>query len=155
MPSGPNLDLYSVFYEYSEGGGYENMKISRHIGIGDIETHTDRPRYFWGIGSRLGHPSKYQNRPRARRNHITASQTMFHTSMHVHMGEIPPSFDGITQNKTRVVGRGREMVQAWGGGTYGVFFAHARPTLAVLWTFPHTFPEDTIFAKHGDEGQTE
>jgi hypothetical protein len=46
MPSGPNLDLYSVFYEYSEGGGYENMKISRHIGIGDIETHTDRPRYL-------------------------------------------------------------------------------------------------------------
>ena len=72
--------------------------------------------------------------------------------MHVHMGEIPPSFDGITQNKTRVVGRGREMVQAWGGGTYGVFFAHARPTLAVLWTFPHTFPEDTHFGKHGDEG---
>ena len=58
MPSGPNLDLYSVFYEYSEGGGYENMKISRHMGIGDIETHTDRPRYFWGIGSRLGNPSK-------------------------------------------------------------------------------------------------
>jgi hypothetical protein len=47
MPSGPNLDLYSVFYEYSEGEGHENMKISRHVGIGDIETHTDRPRYFW------------------------------------------------------------------------------------------------------------
>jgi hypothetical protein len=43
----------------AEGGGYENTKRSRHIGIGDIETHTDRPRYFWGIGSRLGHPSKY------------------------------------------------------------------------------------------------
>ena len=69
MPSGPNLDLpvCSVFYEHSEGEGYENMKMSRHMGIGDIETHTDCPRYFWGIGSRLGHPSKYQNRPRARR----------------------------------------------------------------------------------------
>jgi hypothetical protein len=53
MPSGPNLDLYGVFYENSEGEGYENMKISRHMGIGDIETHTGRPRYFWGIGSRL------------------------------------------------------------------------------------------------------
>ena len=28
------------------------MKISRHMGIGDIETHTGRPRHFWGIGSR-------------------------------------------------------------------------------------------------------
>ena len=107
MPSGPNLDLYSVFYEYSEGEGYENMKISRHMGIGDIETHTDRPRYFWGIGSRLGHPSKYQNRPRARRNHITASRTMFHAPMYVHMGEIPPSFDGIAQ-KQNARGRGGE-----------------------------------------------
>ena len=46
------------------------------------------------------------------------------------------------------------MVLAWEGGACGVFFAHARPTLAVLWTFPQTFPEDTIFAKCGDEGQT-
>ena len=118
MPSGPNLDLYSVFYEYSEGGGYENMKISRHIGIGDIETHTDRPRYFWGIGSRLGHPSKYQNRPRARRNHITASWTMFHTPMYGHMGEIPPSFDGIAQ-KQNARGRGGERDgYGMGGGAY-------------------------------------
>ena len=80
---------------------------------------------------------------------------MFHTPMRVHMGEIPPSFDGIAQNKSRVVGEGKGMVLAWGEGTYGVFFTHARPTLAVLWTFPHTFPEDKIFAKHGDEGQTE
>ena len=78
MPSGPNLDLYSVFYEYSEGEGYENMEISRHMGIGDIETHTDCPRYFWGIGSRLGYPSKYQSRPNTSRNHIKATQTIFH-----------------------------------------------------------------------------
>ena len=125
MPSGPNLDLYSVFYEYSEGGGYENMKISRHIGIGDIETHTDRSRYFWGIGSRLGHPSKYQNRPRARRNHITASLAMFHTPIYGHMGEIPPSFDGIAQ-KQNARGRGGERHgSGMGGGTCGVFL-HTR-----------------------------
>ena len=41
------------------------------------------------------------------------------------------------------------MVLTWGGGTSVVFFAHARPTLAVLWTFPHTFPEDTNFATNG------
>ena len=46
------------------------------------------------------------------------------------------------------------MVLAWGRVFGGVLSAHARPTLAVLWTFPHTFPEDTNFAKHGDEGQT-
>ena len=109
MPSGSKLDLHSVFYEYSEGEGYENMKISRHMGVGDIETHTDRPRHFWGIGSRLGHPSKHQNRPRARRNHITASRTMFHAPMYGHMGEIPPSFDGIAQKQnTRGQGEGRD-----------------------------------------------
>jgi hypothetical protein len=126
MPPGPNLDLYSVFYEYSEGEGYENMKISRHMDIGDIETHTDCPRYFWGIGSRLGLPSKYQNRPRARRNHVTASQTMFHTPTHGHMGEIPPSFDGIAQ-KQNARGRGgeRDGSGMGGGGTCGVFL-HTR-----------------------------
>jgi hypothetical protein len=31
-----------------------------------------------------------------------------------------------------------------------VFFAHARPTLAVLWAFPRTFHEAAIFAKCGD-----
>ena len=127
MPSGPNLDLYSVFYEYSEGEGYENMKISRHMGIGDIETHTDRPRYFWGIKSRLGHPSKYQNRPRARRNHITASRTMFHTPKYGHMGEIPPSFDGIAQ-KQNARGRGGERDgSGMGGGAYGVFLPTRDP----------------------------
>ena len=127
MPSGPNLDLYSVFYECSEGEGYENMKISRHMGIGDIETHTDRPRYFWGIGSRLGHPSKYQNRPRARRNHITASLAMFHTPIYGHMGEIPPSFDGIAQ-KQNACGRGGERDgSGMGGGAYGVFLPTRDP----------------------------
>jgi hypothetical protein len=125
----------------------------RHVGIGDVETHPGRPRCFWGIGSRLGYPSKYQNRPRARRNHITASRTMFHTPTYGHVGEIPPSFDGIAQ-KQNARGRGGERDgSGMEGGTNGVFFAHARPTLAVLWTFPHTFPEDTNFAKHGDEGQ--
>ena len=32
MPSGPNLDLHGVFYEYSEGEGYGNIEISRHLG---------------------------------------------------------------------------------------------------------------------------
>ena len=128
------------------------MKISRHTGIGDIETHTDRPRCFWGIGSRLGRPSKCQNRPRARRDHITASLAMFHTPTCDHVGEIPPSFDGITQKQNaRGRGRGRDGPGMWGGYLRSVF-AHARPTLAVLWTFPHTFPEDTNFAKYGDEG---
>ena len=154
MPSGPNLDLYSVFYEYSEGEAYENMKILRHMGIGDIETHPGRPRHFWGIGSRLGHPSKYQNRPRARRNHITASRTMFHTPIYGHMGEIPPSFDGIAQ-KQNARGRGGERDgSGMGEGYLWNVFAHARPTLAVLWTFPHTFPEDTNFGKCGDEGHS-
>jgi hypothetical protein len=78
MPLGPNLDSHSVFNEHPEGGGCKNMKTSRHIGIGDAETHTGRPRCFWDIGSRLGHPSKYQSRPRARRNHVAASLAMFH-----------------------------------------------------------------------------
>ena len=91
------------------------MEISRHMGIGDIETHTDRPRHFWGIGSRLGHPSKYQNRPRTRRNHITASRTMFHTPIYGHMGEIPPSFDGIAQ-KQNARGRGGERDGSGMGG---------------------------------------
>ena len=65
-----------------------------------------------------------------------------------------PSTESL-KNKTRVVGEGKGMVLAGGEGTCGVFFTHARPTLAVLWTFPHTFSEDTNFAKHGDEeGQT-
>jgi hypothetical protein len=34
-----------------------------------------------------------------------------------------------------------------GGGASVVFFAHARPTLAVLWTFPRMFQADAIFAK--------
>ena len=58
------------------------MNIFWNMGVGDIETHADRPRCFWGIGSRLGHPSKYQNRPRTYRNHVRAlrpHQTMVHT----------------------------------------------------------------------------
>jgi hypothetical protein len=117
MPSGPNLDLYSVFYEYSEGEGYENMEISRHMGIGDVEIHTDRPWCFWGIGSRLGYPSKYQNRPRARRNHITASRTLFHTPTYDNLGEIPHSFDGIAQKQNaRGRGGGRDGSGMGGGG---------------------------------------
>ena len=65
-----------------------------------------------------------------------------------------PSTESL-KNKTRVVGGGKGMVLAWGGGYLRSVFAHARPTLAVLWTFPHTFPEDTNFAKYGDEEQTE
>ena len=154
MPSGPNLDLYSVFTNILGVRDMENMEISRDMGMGDIEAHTDRPRHFWGIGSRLGHPSNHQNRPRTRRNHIMASRTMFHAPMYVHMGEIPPSFDGIAQ-KQNARGRGGERGgSGMRGGHLWSVFSHARPTLAVLWTFPHTFPEDTHFAKHGDEGQT-
>jgi hypothetical protein len=77
---------------------------------------------------------------------------MFHTPIYAHVGEIPPSFDGITQ-KQNARGRGGGG-SGMGGGACGVFFARARPTLAVLWTFPHTFPEDTIFAKCEDEGSS-
>jgi hypothetical protein len=89
------------------------------MGVGDIE-----------IGSRLGYPSKYQNRPRARRNHITVSLAMFHTPKYDHVGEIPPSFDGTTQKQNA---RGRGGAQAWGGGYSWSVFAHARPTPAALW----------------------
>jgi hypothetical protein len=59
---GPNSDLYlylyCVFGEYFGGeGSYgysTNMNIFWNMGVGDIETHTDRPRYFWGIGSTVG-----------------------------------------------------------------------------------------------------
>jgi hypothetical protein len=61
-----------------------------------------------------------------------------------------PSTESL-KNKTRVVrGRGGGVL-AWGGGTSVVFFAHARPTLAVLWAFPRTLQEDAIVAKCGDE----
>ena len=56
-----------------------------------------------------------------------------------------------TKNKTSIDKGAGAMVLAWGRVFGGVFSAHARPTLAVLWTFPHTFPEDTHFAKYGDE----
>ena len=79
---------------------------------------------------------------------------MFHAPMYVHMGEIPPSFDGIAQ-KQNARGRGGERGgSSMGEGYLWNVFAHARPTLAVLWTFPHTFPEDTIFAKCEDEGSS-
>ena len=117
MPSGPNLDLYSVFTNILGVRDMENMEISRDMGMGDIEAHTDRPRHFWGIGSRLGHPSNHQNRPRTRRNHIMASRTMFHAPMYVHMGEIPPSFDGIAQ-KQNARGRGGERDGYGMGGGY-------------------------------------
>ena len=100
-----------------------NMNIFWNMGVGDIETHTDRPRYFWGIGSRLGHPSKYQNRPRARRNHITASRTMFHAPKHGHVGEIPPSFDGIAQKQNaRGWGGERDGSGMGGGALWSVFY---------------------------------
>ena len=148
MPSGPNLDLHSVFTNILRA---KDMKISRHMGIGDIETHPGRPRYFWGIGSRLGHPSKYQNRPRARRNHITASLAMFHTPTYDHMGEIPPSFGDITQKQNA---HGRGGVLAWGGGL-GNCFLHTRdPHSPSCGHFHKHFQKTQFFAKHGDEGQT-
>ena len=49
----------------------KNKEISYRIG--DIERHTDRPRYFLGIGSRPGNPSQYQNRSRAHKIRIMAS----------------------------------------------------------------------------------
>jgi hypothetical protein len=85
----------------------KNTEISRYLYTGTGETHTDRPRYFWGIGSncRLGHPSKCQNSPRARRNHITASQAIFHTPMYSMFTWAKfrlPSTESL-KNKTRVV----------------------------------------------------
>jgi hypothetical protein len=119
------------------------VKISRHTGIGDVETHTGRPRCFWGIGSRPGHHSKHQNRPRARRNHIAASLAMFYAPMHDHVGEIPPSFDGITQ-KQNAHGRGRGGDgSGMGGGVLVECFLHARD--------PHS-PSCGHF--HKREGQT-
>ena len=55
MPSGPNLELYSVFTNIlrAEDIKIKNMEILRHMGVGDIhniETHADRPRYFWTLG---------------------------------------------------------------------------------------------------------
>ena len=61
-----------------------------------------------------------------------------------------PSTESL-KNKTRVVRGGGGGFWHGGGGPSVVFFAHARPTLAVLWTFPRTFQEDAIFAKCGDE----
>jgi hypothetical protein len=105
------------------------MKISRHIGIGNIETHTDRPRYFWGIGSRLGHPSKYQNRPRARRNHITASLGPWRCFILQHMITWAkfrlPSTESL-KNKTRVVGGGGGGWPRQGGGVLMECFLHTR-----------------------------
>ena len=122
MPSGPNLDLYSVFFEYSEGEGYENMKISRHMGIGDIETHTDCPRCFWGIGSTVGWDTPRSIkighahvgiilRPPGR---CFTRQCMF-TWAKFRL----PSTESL-KNKTRVVGGGKGMVLARGGYTCGV-----------------------------------
>ena len=36
-----------------------------------------------------------------------------------------------------------------------MYFVHARPTLAVLWTFPLTFQEDSIFMKYENEHEQE
>jgi hypothetical protein len=86
------------------------------LAIRCIETHSDRPRCLWGIGGRLGHPSKFQSRPCTYRNHITASQTAFHTQIHGHVGEIPPSFDGIAQKQnTHGQGEGRDGFGMGGG----------------------------------------
>jgi hypothetical protein len=125
---GPKFGLThgSVFTNILRAKDVKNVEMSRHMGVGDIETHTDRPRCFWGIGSRLGHPSNHQNRPRARsRNHITASRTMFHAPACVHVGEIPPSFDGITQ-KQNARGRGGERDGYGGGGGACGVFLHTR-----------------------------
>jgi hypothetical protein len=124
--------------------GCEDMKISRHMGVGDIERHTGRSWHFWGIGSRLGHPSKCQNRPRTRRNHITivitASRTMLHEPMHVHMGEIPPSFDGIAQ-KQNARGRGGERDGSGRGGGYlrSVFYPRETHTRRLVDISTHIF----------------
>jgi hypothetical protein len=145
MPSGPNLDLHCVVYECSEGEGYQNMEMSRHVGVGDTETHTGRPRCFWGIGSRLGNPSKHQNRPRARRNHIAASLATFHAPMHGHVGEIPPSFGGITQ-KQNARGRGGERDGSGMGGVVVECFLHARDPHPSSCGHFHTHIQKTQFS---------
>jgi hypothetical protein len=107
------------------------MKIWRHMGIGDVKTHTDRPRCFWGIGSRLGHPSKCQNRPRARRNHNAASLTMlircFTLQCMIMWAKFRlPSTESL-KNKTRVVGGGeRDGSGMGGGGVLMECFLHTR-----------------------------
>jgi hypothetical protein len=149
--TGPNSDLCSENGRILHVKHFRNIEMPTNMATGDVKTHSDRPRCLWGIGSRLGYPSKYQSRPRTYRNHITAPQTTFHTQIHGHVGEIPPSFDGIAQKQnTHGQGEGRDGF-GMGGGYFCSVFAHVRPTLAVLWTFPRTFQEDEIFAKCGDE----
>jgi hypothetical protein len=76
--TGPNSDLYSE----NERGFYikyfRNIEISMNMATGGIEAHSNRPRHLRGIGSRLGHPSKYQSRPHTSRNRVTAPQATFH-----------------------------------------------------------------------------
>jgi hypothetical protein len=120
------------------------LAILRHIPIalgasGALGVGWDTPR-----STKVGHtPTGTMLRPPRRH---------FMRKCMVTWGKFRLPSTGSLKNKTRMV-RGREgVVLAWGGGgTFVVFFAHARPTLAVLWTFPHTFPEDTNFGKCGDE----
>ena len=40
MSLSPNLDFYSVFTNILRAKDIKNMEISRHVGVGDFETHT-------------------------------------------------------------------------------------------------------------------
>jgi hypothetical protein len=101
------------------------MKIWKYRG-----THRPPSALLGHWECRLEHPSRYQNRPCARRNHITASRAMFHAPMYVHTVWAKfrlPSTESL-KNKTRVVGEGKGMVLAWGGGgAYGVFLPTRDP----------------------------
>ena len=128
------------------------------MGIGDVETHTHTPTVLGTSGAlgvgwdtprsiKIGHAHAGITL-RAPERCFTRQRMFTWAKFRL------PSTESL-KNKSRVVGEGKGMVLAWGEGNHGVFFTHARPTLAVLWTFPHAFPEDPNFAKHGDEGQTE
>ena len=108
--TGPNSDLYSENGRILYVKHFRNIEISTDMATGDIETHSDRPRYLWGIGSRLGHPSKYQSRPNTFRNHYGLPDEISHVNIwSYNMGEIPSSFDGIAQKQnTRGQGEGRD-----------------------------------------------
>jgi hypothetical protein len=81
LQTGPNSDLCSENGHKFDITNIRNVEISRNVGIGGIEARNDRPRRFWGIGSRLGlgHPPNCKNRSPTSGDHTMASKTTFCT----------------------------------------------------------------------------
>ena len=152
MSLGPNLDLHSVFTNVLRA---KDVKMWKYRGTWALETSRHTPTAL-GTSGALGVGWDIPRSIKIGHAHAgiilwPPGRCFMRQCMFTWAKFRLPS-TGSLKNKTRVVGEGKEVVLAWGGGTYGVFFAHARPTLAVLWTFSLTFPEDTLFfAKYGDE----